>query len=220
LNQLIRKTVSLIITVVFMAGCAGRAVNPMQEARWELQEIEQAQKALTIGQTDDAEKNFMQALERGTRNAAEAAYQLGQLAHEYMNYEGADHYYRQAANLQPDNVLYLDAAGFIARETGQYADAEALCQRALALREKVLGPDHLDVAQSLNNLALLYYAQGQYDKAEALYQRKLAILEKTHGPRHPDVVRSLKNFEALQARKASTPSILRACVGTPCGDRY
>jgi len=43
---------------------------------------------------------------------------------------------------------------------GQFDDAEALFQRALAIWEKVLGPEHPDVATSLDNLAQLYYAQG------------------------------------------------------------
>ena len=41
---------------------------------------------------------------------------------------------------------------------GQYAKAEPLYQRSLAIREKALGPEHPDVANSLNNLAELYRA--------------------------------------------------------------
>ena len=58
---------------------------------------------------------------------------------------------------------------------GKYAEAEPLYQRALAIREKALGPEHPDVANSLNNLAVLYRAQGKYAEAEPLYQRALAI---------------------------------------------
>ena len=36
---------------------------------------------------------------------------------------------------------------------GQYAKAEPLYQRSLKIRESQLGPDHPDVAASLNNLA-------------------------------------------------------------------
>ncbi len=42
------------------------------------------------------------------------------------------------------------------RTQGQYAQAEPLHKRSLAIREKALGPDHPSVAASLNNLALLY----------------------------------------------------------------
>jgi tetratricopeptide (TPR) repeat protein len=68
---------------------------------------------------------------------------------------------------------------------GQYAKAEPLYQRALAILEKTLCPEHPNVATSLNNLAELYNTQGQYAKAEPLYQRALAILEKALGPEHP-----------------------------------
>ena len=50
-----------------------------------------------------------------------------------------------------------------------------------------LGPDHPDVAQSLNGLAALYKAEGRYADAEPLYKRCLAIREKALGPDHPDV---------------------------------
>jgi CHAT domain-containing protein len=84
------------------------------------------------------------------------------------------------------------------RSGSRYADAEPLYKRSLAIREKALGPDHLDVANSLNNLALLYQTQGgRYADAEALYQRTLAIFEKALGPDHPDVATSLNNLALL-----------------------
>ena len=57
----------------------------------------------------------------------------------------------------------------------------------MAINEKALGPDHPDVARSLNNLAALYETQGRYADAEPLYKRSLAIREKALGPDHPDV---------------------------------
>jgi tetratricopeptide (TPR) repeat protein len=61
---------------------------------------------------------------------------------------------------------------------GNYAAAETLHKRSLAIYEKALGTDHPLVATSLNNLAYLYEAQGIYPAAEPLYKRSLAILEK------------------------------------------
>jgi tetratricopeptide (TPR) repeat protein len=74
---------------------------------------------------------------------------------------------------------------------GKYAEAIPIAERALAIREKVLGPEHPAVANSLNNLALLYYAIGNYAKAEPLQQRALASREKVLGTEHPDVALSL-----------------------------
>ncbi len=79
----------------------------------------------------------------------------------------------------------------------RYAEAEPLLQRALAIRERALGPEHPHVAASLNNLAVLYDTQGRYAEAEPLYQRSLAIREKALGPEHPDVAQSLESYAAL-----------------------
>ena len=81
--------------------------------------------------------------------------------------------------------------------TGKYDRAIVLARKALEVAEQNVGPDHPDVATSLNNLALLYKTQGDYAKAEPLYQRSLAIFEKALGPEHPDVATSLENLAAL-----------------------
>jgi tetratricopeptide (TPR) repeat protein len=64
----------------------------------------------------------------------------------------------------------------------RYADAEPLYKRSLAILERALGPDHPDIATSLNNLAAMYGAQGREADAEPLYKRALAIREKTTAP--------------------------------------
>ena len=61
-------------------------------------------------------------------------------------------------------------------------------------RERTLGPDHPDVAFSLNNLANVFLRQGRYAKAESLCQRSLAIRERALGPDHPQVAFSLNNL--------------------------
>jgi tetratricopeptide (TPR) repeat protein len=80
---------------------------------------------------------------------------------------------------------------------GKYDRAVLVAQKALEVAEQNVGPDHPDVAMSLNNLALLYDTQGDYAKAEPLYKRSLAIWEKTLGPNHPNVAESLVNLAAL-----------------------
>ena len=64
---------------------------------------------------------------------------------------------------------------------GKYAEAIPFAQRALAIREKALGPDHPDVAELLDNLGLLYTGQARYADAEPLYKRSLVITEKSIG---------------------------------------
>ncbi|MBD2675739.1 tetratricopeptide repeat protein, partial [Aphanizomenon flos-aquae FACHB-1416] len=80
----------------------------------------------------------------------------------------------------------------------KYKEAEPLYQQALALRQKLLGDDHPDVATSLNNLALLYYSQGKYKEAEPLYQQALNILEQRLGVDHPRTIIVRGNLEYLR----------------------
>jgi tetratricopeptide (TPR) repeat protein len=61
----------------------------------------------------------------------------------------------------------------------------------------VLGSDHPDVAQSLNNLAGVLLAQGEPAAARPLFERALAIYEKVLGPDHPAISTSLNILAAL-----------------------
>jgi tetratricopeptide (TPR) repeat protein len=68
---------------------------------------------------------------------------------------------------------------------------------ALEIWEQVLGREHPDVAQGLNNLAELYRVQGRYAEAEPLYQRAIAILEKALPPDHPHRIGVRENYAHL-----------------------
>jgi tetratricopeptide (TPR) repeat protein len=97
----------------------------------------------------------------------------------------------------PEASSLLGKAGYLQRVHGQYTEAEPLYQRALAVDEKRLEPDHPNVATRLNNLAQLYYDLGRYPEAEPLMQRALAIDEKTFGPDHPKIAAMLNNLAVL-----------------------
>ena len=75
----------------------------------------------------------------------------------------------------------------------------------LTFREKVLGPDHLSTAISLNNLAELYRVQGRYGEAETLFHRSLAIYGRVLGSEHPDTAARLNNLALLYFAMAKVP---------------
>jgi CHAT domain-containing protein/TolA-binding protein len=79
-------------------------------------------------------------------------------------------------------------------------ESRRFAERAVAIKEKAFGPDHPEVAISLNHLAnLLYYAED-YARAKPLYERALMIGEKTLGPEHLEVAKSLTGLAALRSR--------------------
>ncbi len=84
----------------------------------------------------------------------------------------------------PNNI---DKQANLYYKQGRNAEAEPLYKRSLAIREKILGQEHPDVALSLYNLSYLFHNQGRYAEAERLYKRSLVIVEKAFGTDHPDV---------------------------------
>lgn len=84
------------------------------------------------------------------------------------------------------NFAYsLDLLAGTSKAMGQIPEAVTLCERSLAIREKVLPADHPDLAWSLFTLAALHDSAGDYSRALDLANRSLAIREKTLGPDHP-----------------------------------
>ncbi|KAL5050528.1 hypothetical protein BDW71DRAFT_203267 [Aspergillus fruticulosus] len=73
------------------------------------------------------------------------------------------------------------------RHWGKLKEAEEVYQRALAGKEKALGPNHLTQPPTLNtvnDLGSLCRAQGKLKEAEEKYQRALAGYGKALGPDH------------------------------------
>jgi CHAT domain-containing protein/Tfp pilus assembly protein PilF len=102
------------------------------------------------------------------------------------------------AAIENDPALHearkLYQAALKLRDADKYDEAIPLFERALEIRERILGRDHRDVADVLNSLAILYYYKGDYMRAEPLCQRALIIREKALGPWHRDVADSLRDL--------------------------
>jgi CHAT domain-containing protein/Tfp pilus assembly protein PilF len=85
---------------------------------------------------------------------------------------------------------------------GPPVESQTSIERALKIRERVLGPGHPDVAAALNGLGRLYRARREYAKAESLFQRALTIQENAFGPEHPALADSLNNLGHLYRNQA------------------
>jgi CHAT domain-containing protein/tetratricopeptide (TPR) repeat protein len=111
-----------------------------------------------------------------------------------------------AERVKPDSV---DLATFLNNLGVMYSSAapkkaRPLLERALAIREKLLGPNNAEVGSSVNNLALLSWREGDTKQATQLLLRSLAIVEATHGPTHPQVAGVLNNLAFLYQAMGNT----------------
>jgi tetratricopeptide (TPR) repeat protein len=98
-----------------------------------------------------------------------------------------------------------DATADLADRAGSYLHAALAAyeravrpfKEALAIREKVLGPEHPLTAASLNNLARVLWDAGDLNQAQSLFERALAIRETILGPEDPKTAASLQNLGGL-----------------------
>jgi tetratricopeptide (TPR) repeat protein len=145
------------------------------------------------------------AAARGNRLAAGVAFLLGQLAETDCNYFTATQYYQQAADLQPANLTYLNAAAGLSYAFGEFYQTEHLLEQVLKIQEKLLGPEHLELAQTLNNLGVLRHTQGRDAEAEAFYRWALEICEAHLSPQDPDAVNLMQNYAAFLEEVGRSP---------------
>ena len=156
--------------------------------------MQQARKALERGDTGVAENLFQEILakaqtqvETGAAHGAEAAYQLGGLAESRIDYLQAQHYYRQAVGLQPDNPQYLNAAGKMAYTLGHYQGGGApLPRRSTGISGKrPWGRSIRTWPPASTTWQYSTKAQGKYGEAEPLYQAGPGDLGKGPGAGAP-----------------------------------
>jgi tetratricopeptide (TPR) repeat protein len=128
--------------------------------------LESGVKARSEGRYSEAEQLLKEAIQEADKFGSESA--------------------RYASSINELAELY--------RIRGQYAEAEPLFRKALAIRERVLGADDPAVAQSLNRLGLLLRNRGKYSEAEPLFRQSLEIWSKKSSEESSDVAQSLNNL--------------------------
>lgn len=93
-------------------------------------------------------------------------------------------------------------------------ESEPFAQRAVRIKERHLGPEHPDVAVSLNNLAIVLEESGRYEAARPVYERALAVRRRAFGPDDPEVAATLNEFGTFLMNTADYDSarVLLECA--------
>jgi tetratricopeptide (TPR) repeat protein len=89
-------------------------------------------------------------------------------------------------------------AGIQAWQEGRLATAEHLLIAAMEQAEK-FGPEDMKVADTANDLAVVYATAGKITEAELLFRRSLAIGIRGFGTEHPAVGATMQNLGILYA---------------------
>ncbi len=95
---------------------------------------------------------------------------------------GADEVTEELADQPLVQARMMATIGNVYRSIGLYDQAADLLQRSLGIRERELGPDHLNVGEGLHSLGVVYGQLGRFAESEPLLLRAIAIKERALGP--------------------------------------
>ena len=131
--------------------------------------------------------------------AAAAAYQAGRLRDAQDKLEAVRARAAAAGGSELDLATSLSNLAMVQRAGGNQAEAIRLYLDALAIRERVLSPNHPEVATTLNSLAAVHAARDDYAAAQPLLLRALTIREQALGASDRLTAHSLNNLALLYA---------------------
>jgi tetratricopeptide (TPR) repeat protein len=121
------------------------------------------------------------------------------------SYNAAVVQYERSAPPAGDLAIYLHEVADFYFLNANYVGAEPLFRRALAINEKVLGPEHLNTTLNLNRLANVLFRKGDNAGAEPIYHRALRVCEKTLGSDHLLTTTIKNNIATLMRSRGDLP---------------
>jgi tetratricopeptide (TPR) repeat protein len=141
-----------------------------------------------------------------TDDVISAAMLLGVACKHAGRFDEAARAYARVDALAGDRASEVRAAllhnlGGLAHARGRFAQGERLARRGLAMREALLGGQHLAVAEDLAALAPLLDARGRDREAASAFRRALRLLVRWLGPGHAEVGLLTANLAALEHRR-------------------
>ncbi|HMC76938.1 MAG TPA: serine/threonine-protein kinase [Vicinamibacterales bacterium] len=104
---------------------------------------------------------------------------------------GAQRVARDLAGQPELKAEMLTVIGRVYSRLGLHAKAQPLLEEALTLGRQTLGPEHVRVAQSLNDLGTLLRDQGNIAAAQPVLEECLAMRRRLLGSEHKDVAVTL-----------------------------
>jgi len=95
----------------------------------------------------------------------------------------------------------LNDLGVLRRERGNVKDATPLLEEALAMRRRLYGREHKDIAVTLVELGRAYEDAGAPERAEPLFREALAMRERIFGDAHKETATSKSSLALLLWRR-------------------
>ena len=136
---------------------------------------------------------------------------LGVLHTRYARYDEALTAIQRAIDLTPtsagtDLATSHRQLGNVYYRQGRHADAQRAYERSVELGEAALGPDHPELARTVNNLGEVHRIQGHTSAAEHAFERCIAIWERAFGRDHPQLAPPFNGLGTLAYDRGDMPA--------------
>ncbi|CAF0851419.1 unnamed protein product [Adineta steineri] len=138
-------------------------------------------------------------------------YRLGLLLIKMGQFNKAQEVYEvllhQTTNENDKSPIY-DQLGQIKRNQGEYPEALTYYDKSLAIKQKTLPFNHLNLGNSYNNIGNVYKNMGDYPKALSSHEKALAIKQQSLPSNHPDLGSSCNNIGNVYRSMGDYPKAL------------
>ncbi|CAF0728491.1 unnamed protein product [Adineta steineri] len=124
-------------------------------------------------------------------------YRLGSVLSDMGQFHKAEESYQvllDQTNDDENKAPIYHQLGILKRNRGKYEEAHTFYEKSLALYQKTLHPNHLDLAISYNNIGAVHYNMGNYPKALSYYEKTLKIQQQSLPGNHPDLASSYNSI--------------------------
>lgn len=156
--------------------------------------------------------------QRNDAGAAQVFAEYGELLTTLGEYLEAARWYERALAVyaalgrqeHTETLRLQDRRALVLKENGEIDAARALVEQTLAARQRTVGPNHLDTAASLYQLADLCHLQGEVAEAGMLYERVYIIRAEQLGATHHLSLVALTKWiqHLLQSDPAAADTVL------------
>ncbi|CAF1211270.1 unnamed protein product [Adineta steineri] len=138
-------------------------------------------------------------------------YRLGLLLRKMGEFNKAQEVYEvllhQRTNESDKSPIYHQL-GSIKNNQGDYPEALTYFEKSLAIDQKILPSNHLNLASSYNSIGLVYKNMGDYPKALSFLEKAFAIQQQSLSSNHPDLGGSYNNIGNVYDTMGAYPKAL------------
>ncbi|CAF1239805.1 unnamed protein product [Adineta steineri] len=138
-------------------------------------------------------------------------YRLGELLIKMGQFNKAQEVYEVLLHQTTDEsgkASIYDQLGQIRLNQGEYPEALTYYEKSLAIYQKTLPSNHLELAWSYNNIGLVHWSMGDYPKALSSHEKALAIRQQSLPSNHLDLGASYNNIGMVYKKMGDYPKAL------------